>query len=39
MEPAGLRAVENWITERRTSWERKLDRLGDLLAEELPRKP
>jgi DNA-binding transcriptional ArsR family regulator len=39
MEPAGLRAVENWITARRTSWERKLDRLGDLLAEELPRKP
>jgi DNA-binding transcriptional ArsR family regulator len=32
MEPAGLRVVENWITERRTSWERKLDRLGDLLS-------
>lgn len=34
MEPAGLRAVENWITERRTSWERKFDRLGDLLSDE-----
>lgn len=34
MESAGLRAVEHWITERRTSWERKLDRLGDLLSEE-----
>ena len=34
MESAGLRAVENWITERRTSWERKLDRLGDLLSNE-----
>jgi DNA-binding transcriptional ArsR family regulator len=32
MEPAGLRAVENWITARRTAWERKLDRLGDLLS-------
>jgi DNA-binding transcriptional ArsR family regulator len=39
MEPAGLRAVENWITERRTSWERKFDRLGDLLADEEPPKP
>jgi DNA-binding transcriptional ArsR family regulator len=39
MEPAGLRAVENWITERRTSWERKLDRLGDLLSEEGPSDP
>jgi DNA-binding transcriptional ArsR family regulator len=34
MEPAGLRAVESWITERRTSRERKFDRLGDLLSEE-----
>ena len=34
MESAGLRAVENWITERRTSWERKFDRLGDLLSGE-----
>ena len=39
MEPAGLRAVEKWITERRTSWERKFDRLGDLLADEGPLKP
>ena len=39
MESAGLRAVENWITERRTSWERKFDRLGDLLADEDPSKP
>ena len=34
MESAGLRAVESWITARRTSWERKFDRLGDLLSEE-----
>jgi DNA-binding transcriptional ArsR family regulator len=37
MEPAGLAVVEKWITERRSSWERKFDRLGELLAaEELP---
>lgn len=37
MEPAGLSVVEKWIKDRRSSWERKFDRLGDLLAaEELP---
>lgn len=36
MEPAGLRAVEKWISDRRASWERKFDRLGDLLAEDPP---
>jgi hypothetical protein len=37
MEPAGLSVVEKWITDRRSSWERKFDRLGELLAtEELP---
>jgi DNA-binding transcriptional ArsR family regulator len=36
MESAGLRAVEKWITDRRTAWERKFDRLGDLLADEDP---
>ena len=34
MEPAGLRAVEKWISDRREQWERKFDRLGDLLADE-----
>lgn len=34
MEPAGLGVIEKWIQERRASWERKLDRLGRLLAEE-----
>jgi DNA-binding transcriptional ArsR family regulator len=33
IEPAGLSAAEKWIGERRTMWERRLDRLGDLLAE------
>jgi DNA-binding transcriptional ArsR family regulator len=36
MEPAGLRAVEKWISDRREQWERKFDRLGDLLADEEP---
>jgi DNA-binding transcriptional ArsR family regulator len=34
LEPAGLRAVEQWVSDRRTRWERKFDRLGDLLADE-----
>lgn len=28
-----LRSVEHWITERRATWERRLDRLGAFLAE------
>jgi DNA-binding transcriptional ArsR family regulator len=34
IEPAGLSAAEQWIGDRRSNWERKLDRLGDLLAED-----
>jgi DNA-binding transcriptional ArsR family regulator len=30
---AGLSALEQWIGDRRSTWERRLDRLGDLLAE------
>ena len=33
IEPAGLSAAEQWIADRRSMWERRLDRLGDLLAE------
>jgi len=33
VEPTALRAAEGWITERRTTWERRLDRLGEYLAE------
>lgn len=33
LEPAALRPVEQWISGRRSSWERRLDRLGDCLAE------
>jgi len=32
IEPKTLRSAEQWITERRTVWERRLDRLGDYLA-------
>ncbi len=33
IEPAGLSAAEQWIADRRSVWERRFDRLGDLLAE------
>lgn len=33
IETAGFSALERWIREHRTLWERRLDRLGDLLAE------
>ena len=33
IEPGTLRAAEAWITEQRTAWEARLDRLGDYLAE------
>jgi DNA-binding transcriptional ArsR family regulator len=33
MEPAGLSAAERWIADLRSTWERRLDRLGEILAE------
>ena len=33
IEPEALRPVEQWIGARRSSLERRLDRLGDYLAE------
>ena len=36
VETAALRAAEQWIAERRTLWERRLDRLGTFLAETDP---
>ena len=33
IEPEGLSVVEQWISDRRSTWERRFDRLGDLLAE------
>ena len=38
IEPGALRAAERWIGERRTTWERRLDRLGELLDETTPDK-
>ncbi|MDQ2740761.1 MAG: metalloregulator ArsR/SmtB family transcription factor [Chloroflexota bacterium] len=32
IEPVALQTAEHWIAERRTNWERRLDRLGDYLA-------
>jgi len=32
IEPGALSLAERWINERRTTWERRLDRLGDYLA-------
>jgi DNA-binding transcriptional ArsR family regulator len=33
IETAGFSALEQWIRDHRSMWERRLDRLGDLLAE------
>jgi DNA-binding transcriptional ArsR family regulator len=33
---AALGSAERWITERRATWERRLDRLGQYLAETAP---
>jgi DNA-binding transcriptional ArsR family regulator len=33
IEPAALSTAERWISERRTLWEERLDRLGEFLAE------
>jgi DNA-binding transcriptional ArsR family regulator len=34
IESAGFNALEQWIRNHRTLWERRLDRLGAFLAEE-----
>jgi DNA-binding transcriptional ArsR family regulator len=31
---SGFSVLEKWLQDRRTVWEQRLDRLGDLLAEE-----
>lgn len=33
IEPAALKKAEHWIAARRATWERRLDRLADYLAE------
>ena len=41
IQASALRAAEKWITERRSTWERRLDRLGEYLdaTEPTKRKP
>jgi len=34
LEPERLKLAERWISERRNLWERRLDRLGELFAED-----
>lgn len=34
IEGSGFRALEKWIHDHRVAWETKLDRLGELLADE-----
>ena len=34
IEPGALWSAEQWLNERRMGWERRLDRLGDYLAEQ-----
>ena len=33
LDNAGFAALEQWIRDRRSTWERRLDRLGEFLAE------
>ena len=33
IEPVAMQTAEHWIAERRATWERRFDRLGDYLAE------
>ena len=39
IDPAALRTAEQWIADRRSLWERRLDRLDAYLAELLRRYP
>jgi DNA-binding transcriptional ArsR family regulator len=34
IEPAGLDAAAQWLADRRSTWQRRLDKLAILLAEE-----
>jgi len=33
LDSAGFSVLEKWIADRRSGWERRLDQLGELLAE------
>jgi DNA-binding transcriptional ArsR family regulator len=34
LEPTGFHALEQWARDHRTMWERKLDRLGEILSDD-----
>lgn len=34
LEPGALRQAEAWLVAQRSEWERRLDRLGDILTED-----
>ncbi len=34
MDPAGLNVAQQWISDRRSVWEKRLQRLGDVLSED-----
>ena len=34
IDPQALRLAENWIVMQRTTWEQRLDQLGEVLAEQ-----
>jgi DNA-binding transcriptional ArsR family regulator len=36
LEPAGMQVLARWVEERRALWERRFDRLGEILAEIEP---
>jgi DNA-binding transcriptional ArsR family regulator len=36
LEPERLGPVEDWIAQRRVTWERRLDRLGEFLTDAAP---
>lgn len=35
LEPVGLRLAEDWFAGQRALWERRLDKLGEVLADDL----
>jgi DNA-binding transcriptional ArsR family regulator len=40
IQPRGLNVAERWLGERRALWERRFDRLGEVLADDdKPQKP
>ena len=36
IDPRALHTAEDWITERRTTWQQRLDRLADIIEDDAP---